>query len=589
MIARIALLLGITVLVGCRSTMNAQELREVDGQKYIAHKVLKGQTLFAISRHYAVPVGSITGNNPGTDHGISVGQVLLIPVKAQVKKELKSAPALMDGELAHTVRKKETLYGIARSYGVDPQELMARNPNAAGLKVGSILIIPIAHVTTQPAAVIAPAVEDQSDAHLVQPGETIFSLSKRYDIPVEDIQSANGGLPQGLKAGTYVRIPAKKTLPEPVAPPVPVHAQGSLFKVALLLPFCADENDSAQAHQRERKGMYKVTDAAVQFYAGARMALDSLGTLGLNADLTVMDVGEDAHVWDQALKDRTLKDEDLCIGPFHRAAIEKLSRLAPAAHIVCPVPQTNKVLLGNPNVSKVVGGRPDQVQQMARYVAYRHARDNIILCMPEIASERELREQVSRALREALADVPGKLRDSVLVASVGKRDPGDVIAKLSSTAMNVVVVPSEEVEFVTQLVKKLADAVPSKRITLFGLNSWTEMETLEPAELEALNTCVPASTWIDRDDPRVRAFITDFRERFQNEPGDYAFLGFDVTFFYLSALMQQGRSFPEHFGDVVTRPLHMSFDLRRAGEENGFRNENALMLRYTAEGLRKAQ
>lgn len=589
MIARIAFLFCLTFLVACRSTMNAQETREVGGQKYIAHHVLKGQTLFAISRHYAVPVDAITGANPGTDHGISVGQVLLIPVKAQVKKDLKTAPALMEGELAHTVQKKETLYGIAHQYGVDPKDLLTRNPNASDLKVGSMLIVPVSHVSTQPAVVIAPAAEDNSNAHLVLAGETVFSLSKQYGVPPEEIQAANGGLPQGLKAGTYVRIPAKKIAVEAVMEPPPVHASGASYKVALLLPFCTNENDSAQARQRDHKGMYKVTDAAVQFYAGARMAIDSLERLGLNAEVTVIDVGEDAHVWDQALKDRALKDEDLCIGPFHRGAIEKISRLAPMAHIVCPVPQTNKVLLGNPNVSKVVGGRPDQIQQLVRFVADHHAKDNIVLCMPDIAAEKDLRDQVARGLRDALADAPNKLRDSVLVASAGKRDPADVLAKLSATAMNVVVVPSEEVEFVTQLVKKLADVAASKRITLIGLNSWLDMETLELDDLVALHTCVPASTWVDHNDPRVQAFIAHYRDRFQNEPGDYAFLGFDVTCFYLSALMQQGRAFPEHFADVFTRPLHMSFDLHRAGEENGFRNENALMLRYTAEGMRKAQ
>jgi LysM repeat protein len=144
MIARIAFLLCI-VLLGS-TTSRAQELREVDGQKYIAHHVLKGQTLYAISKHYAVPVEAITGNNPGSAQNISVGQVLLIPVKAQVKKELKLAPALMNGELAHTVQKKETLFGIARKYGVEPQDLTARNPNVTELKPGTILIIPVARI-----------------------------------------------------------------------------------------------------------------------------------------------------------------------------------------------------------------------------------------------------------------------------------------------------------------------------------------------------------------------------------------------------------------------------------------------------------
>ena len=112
---RTILIVFVLFLTGCRSMVGAQEIREVDGQKYIAHTVLKGQTLYAISRHYAVQVEAITQANPAAAQGLSLGQVLLIPVKAQVKKELKVAPAFVEGDLAHTVAKKETLFGIAHN------------------------------------------------------------------------------------------------------------------------------------------------------------------------------------------------------------------------------------------------------------------------------------------------------------------------------------------------------------------------------------------------------------------------------------------------------------------------------------------
>ena len=586
---RSALIVFVLLLAGCRSIVGAQEIREVDGQKYIAHTVLKGQTLYAISRHYAVPVNAITQANPAAAQGLSLGQVLLIPVKAQVKKELKTAPAFVEGELAHTVAKKETLFGIAHKYGVSENELRSRNPElGSGLKVGMIVMIPVGKVTTVPAKEVAPPADDKSVPHLVQPGETMFSLSRRYEVTVDEIMTANGGLPQGLKAGTYLRIPAKSSAPEPVAVPTPARPSGDVAHVALLLPFSISANDSAMARAKEPKGMYQVTDAAVQFYAGTRMALDSLKRLGMSVDLSVFDVGEDAGTWTPVLKDPGVRDAELCLGPFHRAAIEQLTRIAPSAHVVCPAPQSNKVLLGNPNVSKVLSGRPDQLQQLARYVAAHNAKDNIILCSTEIPTDKELRDQIFRVLQEALADQKGKLRDTVLVVRSAKRDIADVVAKLSSTQNNVVIAASEDVEYVTALVRKLAGLTKDKRIVLYGLNGWTGMETLEAKDLEALKTCIPASTWIDHDDPRVQRFVRDYRALYQNEPGDFAFLGFDASYFYLTALYRFGPGFPAHFAEVTTEPLHMSFKLFKAGVENGYRNENAVMLQYQETGLRKA-
>ncbi len=588
MIARFVILLSLISCVGCR-TMRAQNMREVDGVKYIEHTVQKGQTLFAISAHYAVPIDAITTANPAATQGISIGQVLLIPVKAQVKKDLKTAPGLLNGELSHIVKKNETLFGIAKKYGVDQNDLVTRNPTLAdGVKEGMIVVIPVNKVTTTTPEAIDPAMDDHSVSHLVQPGETIYSLAKQFNLKPDVIQAANGGLLSGLKVGMYVRIPPKTEEPEPVkvAPVKPANN----YQVALLLPFSITANDSARAHSvpNEDHGYYAATNAAVQFYAGATMAIDSLKAQGLGADIHVYDVGDDAYTWDPVLRDNTMHNMDLIIGPFHRAAIEKLAKVAPTAHIVCPVPQSNKVLLGNPTVSKVLSGRPDQLQQLARYVAYHHVHDNIIVCRPDIAGEKETQDQVLRLLQDAIAPMTGKLRDSVLVVKSGRRDAGDLANKLDATHQNVVLVPSEDVEFVSAVVNKLAEEVPGKRIVVYGLAGWADLTNIDPVKLSSLGTRIPASSFIDYNDQRTRHFILQYRDRFHNEPSEYAFLGFDVAYFYLTALKQNGHAFPEHFADVRTEPLHMAFKFFKAGEENGYRNENAVMLEFKDGALHRA-
>ncbi|MBK7617748.1 MAG: LysM peptidoglycan-binding domain-containing protein [Flavobacteriales bacterium] len=121
----------------------AQEQRTVDGRRYNVHVVERGQTLFAIARVHAVPVEDLQLANPGALDGLSIGEEILVPLDAVVKRDRKRAPTLREnGELLHTVRRKETLYGIAKNYGLDMNALLERNPEALELREGMELVIP---------------------------------------------------------------------------------------------------------------------------------------------------------------------------------------------------------------------------------------------------------------------------------------------------------------------------------------------------------------------------------------------------------------------------------------------------------------
>jgi len=569
----------------------SQEQRAVQGRKYMVHTIQAGQTLYAIGRSYAVPVDALLAANPTAAAGLTIGQELLVPMDAAVKKERKAAPVLRsDGELQHTVRKKETLFGIARSYGMDMNALLERNPEAIALREGMTVVIPMAKVSGASATALRPAAADDALMHLVQPGETLFALGQRYGVDVELVKAANGGLPEGLKAGASVRIPGATKPASTETAPGTTHAPSQRYHVAFLLPFAADRNDSALARREgdEEPKYYEPTRIAAQFYNGARLALDSLQRCGLNADISVLDMGDDLKTWGSVTKRNELQDVDLFIGPFHRTAIEQLARVNTNAHIVCPVPQSNKVILGMPTVSKVTPTRSDLVKHTARYVALKHAHDNIILARPDIATDKDAQDQVRTALNDALLSQPGRLRDTVLVAKPGRRDLGDLAGKLDASKLNVIVSPSEDVEFVTTLVGKLKPLTTKYRIMLVGLERWMTFESVAATDLDLLAFTFASGSFTDHSDPATKAFVQAYRNAYSTDVDEYALLGFDVTLYYVKALMAQGTDFMDHFDQVRTEPLHMGFRMTRTGPENGFRNEYAIMLQQKGLQLVKA-
>lgn len=587
---RRALFLLLLVAATATIPVSGQEMRTVNGEKYIAHTVEKGETLFGISRHFAVPVEAITQANPSAAEGLSIGQVVLIPVKAQSKKDLKTAPQLGGGELLHTVAKKETIFGIARKYGVTQEELQRWNPDLQhGLSPGMVLRIQSSASVAVPPAAVQPAASDSDRFHLVQPGETLFSLGQLFNLPPERIKEANGGLPDGLKAGTYLRIPRAASMPKEAVGEgsmAPKPAPGAKLRIAVLLPFTTSDT-AATMDDEGRSG--SAADAAVEFHAGMGMALDTLQAQGLDADVFVFDTGMKPAQWTGLFKSDAIKGMDLYIGPFHRAAIESLVKVAGPAPVVCPVPQSNKVLLGNPSVSKAVSGRTDRLKQLARFVARNHGRDNIILLKPEIFAERDVQDILARELQQALLPQSGKFRDSLLAVPCARRDMSAVVAKLTASRPNILVVPSEDVELVTTALTTFSGLSSKYAITVYGMNAWTTMGTLDLQAMMKLNVHVPASAFIDYASPAVNDFIAGYRARYHNEPGEYAFLGYDVALFFIRAAMEFGNTFPNHFAEVHAKPVYLDFRMAKLGPENGWSNTGAVVLEYGPQGLQRAK
>lgn len=120
----------------------------------------------------------------------------------------------------HTVQKGETVYSIARRYGVSVDAIAAANgiKDPTKVQAGAVLTIPGAApspaaptvVPTSPAA--SPAPSAAAIVHLVQKGETLFAISRRYGVSVDAIVQAN------KLAGSVIREGQRLTIPGAAAP-----------------------------------------------------------------------------------------------------------------------------------------------------------------------------------------------------------------------------------------------------------------------------------------------------------------------------------------------------------------------------------
>jgi LysM repeat protein len=153
----------------------------------------------------------------------------------------------------HKVEQGQTLYAISKAYNVLIADIEATNDSLKnGLKAGMELKIPA--LSDKKSKEISLDNSGKFILHKVEKKQTLYAISKKYNISSEEIQQANPEIIEGLKEGNVIKIPQKeiKTIEPPV---VPILKEPKLAKenndkalngihVNLFLPFYLNQNDS---------------------------------------------------------------------------------------------------------------------------------------------------------------------------------------------------------------------------------------------------------------------------------------------------------------------------------------------------------
>lgn len=160
--------------------------------EYEVYIVKKGDSLYSIANKFNVNVDDIISlNNLGTTL-LQIDQQILIP-----KKEV-------DEKSIYIVKKGDSLYSIAIKYGLTADDLKkANNKTSNVLQIGEQLYIP--GLTTE---IEEPKSEEIT--YIVQLGDSLWSIAKKYGINVNDLKSYNNLTTNLLQIGQKLLIPGTK-------------------------------------------------------------------------------------------------------------------------------------------------------------------------------------------------------------------------------------------------------------------------------------------------------------------------------------------------------------------------------------------
>ena len=138
-------------------------------------------------------------------HIIILAILGVVAFSAQAQKNLPKT-AVDGAEFYYYVPSAgESIYDIAAKLGVTKDEIIKYNPDVAdGIENGMRLYFPVEDGQT-----LSQTTGVQT--HKVEQGETLYGLAKRYGITVEELIAANPGTDNGIKTGQVLNIPQGST------------------------------------------------------------------------------------------------------------------------------------------------------------------------------------------------------------------------------------------------------------------------------------------------------------------------------------------------------------------------------------------
>ena len=455
---------------------------------------------------------------------------------------------------SHVVLERQTLFSIAKAYGVTIEDIYEANKaldlRKAGLKKNQIIMIPLVQAHTEvprpeashaethvekthveepevqshdtPAKEVKPEIE--YTVHVVKWYEDLYSIARKYGVSERSIMLFNKLSSKKLSRRQELKIPKVEIEEES---PEQSQALADTVKAiefvgkkslsaALVLPF----NEDSESNEN----MY-------DFYCGALLALKNLKDEGINVILYTFNTDSPRYY-----------HYDLVLGPVSKSDISReLERCPGSIKLVSPLDSRNAELAGTKQ-NFVQAPPPSELysSDLVNWIASeRVSSDSIYVFVDKDSEFPESGKKLIAELDEAQMQYHivkyGILEGRTKIENMMES------GSFSRNGANRILIASEDQAFVQEIIRN-ANILQFNQINtvLYCTSKVRTFDTIEIEHLHNTNARMSLGYYIDYDNPKVQAFLLAYRALFNTEPNQYAFVGYDTAYTLLKACSDYG-------------------------------------------------
>ena len=570
----------------------------INGQKFYVHTVKSGDTLYSLAKTYEVSEDLIRQHNANMGSELKIDQTVKIPVPESAQKSAKAEKRRKRDFLTHKVQAGQTLYAIARDYNISVATLREDNPslNPQSLPVGETLWIRRAAVgksneqqtqdeIAEYAATLNSVTDDDGyDHHVVQPGETIYSLSRRFGITEEEFARLND-VSAGLKAGAMIRIPRPEQAEEEaveVEQPqstADVHfralASTEPLNVALMLPMNIENRANA---------------SYVEFYQGFLLGMETLkNTSRGESKLTVYNTSHDQLKVDEIVRSTMFEGTNLIVGPVYEDELAPVIRYAEQNSVPVVSPLANISAVESPALYQLSPSTERKYDKVADLVNGEHEIFMIYADSYDEEFEAEAKQLLHgrpyHSYTYSFDDQKSKFRARTADAPFDVIDGMDTVL-MSETPRLFIVLANKEVD-VDRILGTISSSkvaisersIPCAEYTVLGTSRWGRFSNIDHTTYFNNNVVMISTYHAKRDAQAVREFDSRYIEAYGGLPSLYAYRGYDAAILFCGGMRGD---IEYNMLDKRYTPLQTVYKFVQEGENGKYVNQEWMRINYNS-------
>lgn len=361
----------------------------------------------------------------------------------------------------------------------------------------------------------------------------------------------------------------------------------SKYNVGLLFPFGIENNDMMEASDPKSK-LGRMTS----YYAGVKMALETLRAEDIALNVTVMD----AESGNFDMKLQQCREMDVIVGPREKGQLSTAAQYAKNNEIplISPWLSSSRIAKKNPYYIQLKPDLKSHLNKIIEDVIENYSSDQIILLGRE--NHRKDKNMMNYIQKIVAADKSNSIKsfnefyintDSLLT---GIEAYDKIFLEEKET---VFILPNwsfvDDEQYVYNAVRKLNGEKGLNKVILYGMPILLESDRVNYEHYSNLNMRICRTSYLDRNSPEVANFRKYYFAEYNDFPSEEVFKGFDMMMFLGRSLKNYGKKF-QYFLDTYESSLFQTefsiekvvddIELQHIGNIKYFQNNHLYLLKF---------